>query len=177
MVEADLDDRASLERAFAGAHGAFCVTNFWETLLAREGEGSRPGTWPRRPRPPVSSTSSGPPWRTPGEWVPLDDDRMPTLMENYKVPHFDGKGEADAIFEEVGVPTTNLLTSFYWDNLIHFGMGPQRGEDGTLVFNLPDGREEAACHRCGGHRALSLRHLQGWIPSTSERPWGSPGST
>src|SRR3954453_8078656 len=30
VVRADLDDRASLERAFAGAHGAFCVTNFWE---------------------------------------------------------------------------------------------------------------------------------------------------
>jgi uncharacterized protein YbjT (DUF2867 family) len=30
IVEADLDDAASLERAFAGAYGAFCVTNFWE---------------------------------------------------------------------------------------------------------------------------------------------------
>jgi uncharacterized protein YbjT (DUF2867 family) len=37
------------------------------------------------------------------------------------------------------VPTTNLLTSFYFDNLIMFGMGPQRGEDGTLAFNLPMG--------------------------------------
>ena len=30
VVQADLDDEASLTRAFAGAHGAFCVTNFWE---------------------------------------------------------------------------------------------------------------------------------------------------
>ena len=30
VVAADLDDPASLERAFAGAHGAYCVTNFWE---------------------------------------------------------------------------------------------------------------------------------------------------
>src|SRR5690348_5098864 len=30
VVQADLDDEASLRRAFAGAHGAFCVTNFWE---------------------------------------------------------------------------------------------------------------------------------------------------
>src|SRR6201982_2678880 len=30
VVHADLDDEASLTRAFAGAHGAFCVTNFWE---------------------------------------------------------------------------------------------------------------------------------------------------
>ena len=30
------------------------------------------------------------------QWIPLDDDRMPTLMEKYKVPHFDAKGEANA---------------------------------------------------------------------------------
>src|SRR5262245_3474386 len=30
IVVADLDDAASLERAFVGAWGAFCVTNFWE---------------------------------------------------------------------------------------------------------------------------------------------------
>src|SRR5438477_5552026 len=34
VVAADLDDRASLDRAFAGAHGAYCVTNFWEHLSA-----------------------------------------------------------------------------------------------------------------------------------------------
>ena len=70
-------------------------------------------------------------------WVPLHDDRMPTLMEHYKVPHFDAKGEANALFEAAGVPTTFLLTSFYWDNLIYFGSGPVRGEDGTLLFTLP----------------------------------------
>ena len=31
-------------------------------------------------------------------WVPLDDDRMPTLQGKYKVPHFDGKGQADRLF-------------------------------------------------------------------------------
>jgi uncharacterized protein YbjT (DUF2867 family) len=53
------------------------------------------------------------------------------------LPHFDAKGEANAFFSELGIPTTFLLTSFYWDNLIHFGMGPRRGEDGRLVFTLP----------------------------------------
>ena len=64
---------------------------------------------------------------------------MPTLGGKYKVPHFDGKGEANKYFIENGVPTTFFLTSFYWDNLIHFGMGPKRGEDGTLIFGLPMG--------------------------------------
>jgi uncharacterized protein YbjT (DUF2867 family) len=71
--------------------------------------------------------------------VPLDDQRMPTLMAHYKVPHFDAKGESDARFREAGVPTTFLLTSFYWDNLIHFGMGPKPGPDGVLQFVLPMG--------------------------------------
>ncbi len=30
VVQADLDDVESLERAFSGAYGAYCVTNFWE---------------------------------------------------------------------------------------------------------------------------------------------------
>jgi len=37
----------------------------------------------------------------------LSDNRMPTLMEQYKVPHFDAKGEADQIFTSLGVPTTS----------------------------------------------------------------------
>jgi uncharacterized protein YbjT (DUF2867 family) len=72
-------------------------------------------------------------------WVPLSDNRMPTLMGKYKFPHFDAKGEANKIFGELGVPTTLLNTSFYWDNLIHFGMGPKKGPDGKLAFTLPMG--------------------------------------
>jgi len=71
------------------------------------------------------------------KWVPLTDNRMPTLMGKYKVPHLDAKGEADNIFRETGVPTTWLLTSFYWDNLIHFGMNPKKGPDGKLAITLP----------------------------------------
>lgn len=73
------------------------------------------------------------------QWVPLSDDRMPTLMGAYKVPHFDAKGESNKVFAEQGVPTTCLYTSFYWDNLIYFGSGPVRGTDGKLVFTLPIG--------------------------------------
>ncbi len=73
------------------------------------------------------------------KWVPLTDNRMPTLMERYKVPHFDAKGESDKVFAELGVPTTNLLTCFYWDNFIYLGSGPQRGPDGSLVLNMPMG--------------------------------------
>ena len=32
--------------------------------------------------------------------------------------------------------TIFLLTSFYWGNLIHFGMRPKKGPDGILAFTL-----------------------------------------
>jgi uncharacterized protein YbjT (DUF2867 family) len=138
VVQADMDDPASLEKAFDGAYGAFCLTNFWETF-------SPQGEREQARRMAEAAKAAGLKhviWSTLEDtrrWVSLEDDRMPTLMDHYKVPHFDGKGEADAIFQDVGVPTTNLLTSFYWENFITFGMGPRRTEDGSLVFGLPMG--------------------------------------
>jgi hypothetical protein len=60
---------------------------------------------------------------------------MPTLLGKYKVPHFDVKGEADALFDPAR--TTFFLTSFYWDNLISFGMNPQPDGQGGYLFTLP----------------------------------------
>jgi len=138
VVEADAGDLRSLEKAFQGAHGAYCVTFFWEHFS--------PETELQHARNMAQAAKNAGVnhviWSTledTREYVPLDDDRMPTLMEKYKVPHFDAKGEADADFRSTGVPTTLLRTSFYWDNLIHFGMGPKPGPDGTLVFTLPMG--------------------------------------
>src|SRR5947208_13895050 len=36
VVTADVDDEASLARAFTGAYGAFCVTFFWEHFSAEK---------------------------------------------------------------------------------------------------------------------------------------------
>lgn len=138
VVEADLDDLESLENAFRGAFGAFCVTNFWEHF-SPEKEKSQAENLAEAAK---AGGLQHVIWSTledTREWVPLDDDRMPTLMDEYKVPHFDAKGESDGYFRGKGVPTTFLLTSFYWDNLIHFGMEPKRGEDGVLAFTLPMG--------------------------------------
>jgi len=71
------------------------------------------------------------------KWIPLTDDRMPTLQGKYKVPHFDAKGEANVYFENSGVPYTLLNTSFYWENFIYFGLGPQKGADGKLAITFP----------------------------------------
>ncbi|HEX6851293.1 MAG TPA: NmrA/HSCARG family protein [Candidatus Polarisedimenticolaceae bacterium] len=134
VVAADLDDVSSLKRAFAGAYGAYGVTNFWEHFSAEKEMAQARNLAEAAKSAGVAHFI----WSTledTRKFVPLSDPRMPTLHGKYKVPHFDGKGEADAYFDPK--TTTWLLTSFYWDNLIHFGMGPKPGADGRLVFGLP----------------------------------------
>jgi uncharacterized protein YbjT (DUF2867 family) len=136
VVAADLDDVESLKRAFDGAYGAFCVTNFWEHFSA-EKEFTQANHMAKAAK---HANVKHAIWSTLEDtrrWVPLSDNRMPTLGGKYKVPHFDGKGEADHLFTEVGVPTTFLLTSFYWENFIYFGAGPKPGSDGKLALTMP----------------------------------------
>jgi len=136
VVAADLDDAASVERAMQGAYGAYCLTNFWEHF-SPDKELAQARTLAQAAK---AAGLQHVIWSTLEDTrrkVPLDDARMPTLMGHYKVPHFDAKGEAEAFFRDAGVPTTFLLTSFYWDNLIHFGMEPKAGPDGVLQFVLP----------------------------------------
>jgi uncharacterized protein YbjT (DUF2867 family) len=139
VVGADMDDEASLARALAGAHGAYFVTNFWEHFSPDKEQAQARNLAAAAKHAGLVHVI----WSTledTRKWVPLSDARMPTLMGRFKVPHFDAKGEADAYFREAGVPTTFLLTSFYWDNLIHFGMGPKPTGDGRLAFTLPMGQ-------------------------------------
>jgi uncharacterized protein YbjT (DUF2867 family) len=136
VVAGDLDDEESLVPALRGAHGVFAVTNYWEHM-SPEREYAQAGNIARAAkRAGVAHVI----WSTledTRKFVPLDDPRMPTLMGRYKVPHFDAKGEADALFADL--PVTYLRTTFYWDNLIHFGMGPGRDAEGRLSFILPMG--------------------------------------
>lgn len=138
VVYADLDDQKSLEEAFAGAYGAFCVTFFWAHFspdkekagaqamaVALKTAGVRHAIWST-----LEDTR---------KFIPLTDNRMPTLMGEYKVPHFDAKEDSNRFFIEAGVPTTFLYTSFYWENFIYFGAGPQKGPDGKLYLTMPMG--------------------------------------
>ena len=141
VVAADIDNPESLKKAFEGAYGAYCVTFFWvhfspEKEMA-EAKAMAEAAEAARLQHVIWSTLEDT-----RHWVPLSDDRMPTLQGKYKVPHFDAKGESDHFFADAGVPTTFLLTSFYWDNFIHFGMGPKKGPDGKLAITLPIGEKK-----------------------------------
>ena len=141
VVKADLDDMESLKRAFAGAYGAYCVTNFWEHFSGvKEKEQARN----------MADAASGAGlkhviWSTLEDTRKLmaaNDTRMPILQEKYRVPHFDAKNEVNACFAEL--PVTYLLTSFYWDNLYAFGLGPKKGDDGVFNWAFPMGDKRLA---------------------------------
>lgn len=138
VVQADLDDPSSLEKAFSGAYGVFCVTNFWEHFSA-EKEGEQAKNMAQAAKAAGVKHAIWSTLEDTRKWVPLSDDRMPTLQEKYKVPHFDGKGASDHYFTDAGVPTTFLYASFYWENLIYFGMGPSRDPNGNLSITFPMG--------------------------------------
>lgn len=138
VVAFDIDDPASVRAAFVGAYGAYCVTFFWDHMSAEremaEAESMAQAAKEAGLHHVVWSTLENT-----LDWVPLEDDRMPTLQGKYKVPHFDGKGMSDHWFTDLDLPVTFYMTSFYWDNFIHFGMGPQAGPDGKLALTLPMG--------------------------------------
>ena len=134
VVAADLDDVESLKKAFTGAYGAYCVTNFWEHFSAeREKQQAKNQA--------TAAAAAGVKhviWSTLEDTRALmspDDRRMPMLQEKYRVPHFDAKAEADTHFAHL--PTTFLITSFYWDNLYSFGLAPKKGEDGVYSWAFP----------------------------------------
>ena len=143
VVAGDVDDMESMKRVLTGAYGAYFVTFFWahfspekemaeakNMAAAAKDAGLKHVIW---------STLEDV-----RKYVPLNDNSMPTLHGKYKVPHFDGKGESDQYFIDAELPVTFMLASYYWDNLIYFGMGPKRGADGKLAITFPMGDKKMA---------------------------------
>jgi uncharacterized protein YbjT (DUF2867 family) len=138
VIQADLDDAASLRRALGGAQGLFAATPYWTHHSAdREFEQAR-----RLADAAAAAEVPHVVWSTQEDtrrWVLLEDAQWPTLGGRWKVPHMDAKGAANELFRERGVPTTRLAAAFFWDDLVRFGLMPRRAPDGRLVFPLPMG--------------------------------------
>lgn len=140
VVEADLDDEASLRKAFDGAYGAYLVTNYWAQRTP-EAEARRTAG----ERELAQAENAARAARDAGVahliWSTLEDtrevlgDEAPTV-DGYKVPHFDAKAEADGLFVKYKVPTTLLRTTFFYDNIAD-GVGLTRDADGALALTLP----------------------------------------
>jgi uncharacterized protein YbjT (DUF2867 family) len=124
VVEADLDRPETLKAAFAGAHGVFLVTNFWEqgtdevkqakaAVRAAKEAGVQHFIWSTLPD--VETISGG----------------------KLHVPHFTGKAKVDRIVKEAGFAHhTFVIAPFFYQNLVAIS-GPQKQQDGTLGWALP----------------------------------------
>ena len=136
VVLADIDDGCSVRRALEGAYGAFLVTDFWEHLSGHKEEVQAQNLA-------VAAAQAGirhAIWSTledTRQFFPADGRRMSVLEGQFNIPHYDAKGAANRFFAQQRVPTTYLYTSAYFENLIHFGMGPQPGADGKLAVTFP----------------------------------------
>ena len=85
VVAADIDNEESLKKAYAGAYGVYCVTFFW-AHFSPEKEAAEAGAMARAAK---EAGVKHVIWSTledTRKWVPLSDNRMPTLMGKYKVP-------------------------------------------------------------------------------------------
>jgi uncharacterized protein YbjT (DUF2867 family) len=141
VVKADLDDVESLKKAFAGAHGVYGVTNFWEHFSAEKEKAQAKNIAEAAKAAGVKHVV----WSTLEDtraFMDASDKRMPFLQEKYRVPHFDAKAEANEYF--AGLPATMLVTSFYWDNLFMFGLAPKKGDSGNYEWAFPMGSEKLA---------------------------------
>jgi uncharacterized protein YbjT (DUF2867 family) len=136
VVSADLDNVESLKKAFAGAHGVYAVTNFWEHFSGEKEIQQAKNIAEAARAAGVKHVI----WSTLEDTRTLmsaDDTRMPMLQTKYRVPHFDAKAEANAAF--AGLPVTYLVTSFYWDNLYMFNLAPKKDDKGVYSWTFPMG--------------------------------------
>lgn len=143
VVSADINNYEDIRKALKGAYGAYFVTFFWEHF-SPEKEFNQVRDMAKAAK---EEKLKHVIWSTLEDtrmWVPLDSDQIPTLQQKYKVPHFDAKGEANQFFIAESVPTTFMHASFYWDNMIHFGLGPQRDENDKLSISFPMGDKKMA---------------------------------
>ena len=144
VIEADLDDETSLRKAFDGAYGAYVVTNFW-VQRTPEQEQARTRAQMELDQAAAAARAAKDTELRHVVWSTLEDTRphfqrlgieVPDALGNYKVPHFDAKAEANASFTALGVPTTFLQTTMYYEAFLQ-GFGPHRNDNGELVLTLP----------------------------------------
>ncbi|XP_048189232.1 nmrA-like family domain-containing protein 1 [Perognathus longimembris pacificus] len=128
VVQGDQSDEASMELAMTGAHATFIVTNYWENC-SQELEVNQ------------------------GKLLADLAKRLGlhyviySGLENIKkltagrlaAGHFDGKGEVEEYFRDIGVPMTSVRLPCYFENLLSYFL-PQQAPDGkSYLLDLPMG--------------------------------------
>jgi uncharacterized protein YbjT (DUF2867 family) len=133
VVQSDLSRPETLKAAFAGAHGVFLVTNFWEpdtderkqalaAVHAAKDAGVQHFIWSTLPD--VETISRG----------------------ELEIPHFTNKAKIERIVKKAGFAYhTFVIAPFYYQNLLGV-MAPQKQPDGAVGWTLPLDPEPRVIH-------------------------------
>jgi len=127
LVEADMSDPSTYDRAFSGAYGAFVVTAFWDpSSMGKEKEIGRGLV--------KAAKAAGVQHFV---WSTLPFARKESEGK-YSVPHFDDKAEVDDDVRAAGFPYHTLFAAaFYFQNFSSF-FPVKKGENGDLSVTIPD---------------------------------------
>ena len=176
VVAADVDDPATLRRAFEGAHGAFCVTFFWEHF-SPEKEIAEAGSMAEAAK---QAGVAHVIWSTLEDtrrFVPLDDDRMPTLHGEVQGPPLRRQGRGRRALHpgrRARPPSCSPRSTGTTSSTS--ASGPKRGPDGKLALVLPMGDKKLP-----GIAAEDIGKCAYGIfkrgRDSSARRWASRGST
>lgn len=148
VVKADGDSLEEMTKAFEGCYGAFIVTNFWQDMNVKHEMDTMRNCLNAAKAAGVkhiclSSLDDCRELINKAEnkdtWKLLGDESL-----GMYVPHFDGKGQVMNEYANSGLPITNLLTTFYYENFIYFGMGPAKHGDGPHAITFPMGDAKKA---------------------------------
>ncbi|CAH6786750.1 Nmral1 [Phodopus roborovskii] len=142
VVQGDQDDEASMELALTGAHATFIVTNYWEQC-SQDREVKQSYRWDLACKPLCCA----------GKLLADLAKRLGLRyvvysgLENIRkltagrltAGHFDGKGEVEEYFRDIGVPMTSVRLPCYFENLLSYFL-PQKAADGeSYLLDLPMG--------------------------------------
>ena len=147
VVEADLDDEQSLRAAFAGAYGAYVVTDFFADIAGQPPSPAEQGQ-ARAARELTQAANAASAAHETGlrhvVWSTAEDTRVhfsqpgshvPRTEGGYATPHLDAKAEANALFTGLGVPVTFLQPVYYYESLLRGMLA--RNADGEPELLLP----------------------------------------
>lgn len=150
-VQADFNDPASLEAAFAGAYGVFAVSNFADSGIDETTQG----------RTMVEAAAKA------GVrhfvWSTLPDVEVLSSGE-FHVPHFTNKAKVDGFVRDAGFESFTFVEApFYFENLLSV-MSPQPLPDGRTGLAVPIPADARVVH------AGSITDLGGVVAGAFDNP-------